>query len=176
MTLASVVLDLGGEVGEQLRSLRQVVAADRMSMQAGWNAGAPGQRTLVGRRERCEAPLEDGRHVVCGSEVAFAGGCQQLAEWMFTGFSCLGDQVGSQRGPGGFGGESREVLVGLVELCGALGSDELLSRDLEAVDVALNSLEKPDRWIVELVQQSAGRERRFIAGQDLLQHLARRTR
>jgi hypothetical protein len=167
---------MGGEVGDQLRSLRQVVAADRMGMQGWWNAREPGQRTLVGRSERCEAPIEDGRNVVCGSEVAFAGGCQQLAERMFTGFGCLGDQVGSQGGPGGFGGESGEVLVGLVELSHGLGSDELLGCDVEAVGVALDRLEKTNRWIIDLAQHGTGGDGRFIAGKDLLQRLGRRSR
>jgi hypothetical protein len=44
-----------------------------------WNSGEPGQRTWVARHERCEAPVENGRHVACGSEVASGGGCQQVA-------------------------------------------------------------------------------------------------
>jgi hypothetical protein len=77
--------------------------------------------------------------------------------------------VGSEGWPGRFGGESGDVLVGLVELCDALGSDKLFGRDVEAVGVALNRLEKPGRWIIELPQQSVGGDWRFIAGEDLLQ-------
>ena len=29
---------------------------------------------------------EDGGHVACGFEVASAGGCQHVAEWVLTGF------------------------------------------------------------------------------------------
>jgi hypothetical protein len=58
--LAGVVLDLVGEVGDELGSLCQVGAPDRMGMQRCWNAWEPGQRTWVGRRERCEPPVEDG--------------------------------------------------------------------------------------------------------------------
>ena len=46
--LAGVVLDLVGEVGDQLGSICQVVAPDRMDMEPHWNAREPGQRTGVG--------------------------------------------------------------------------------------------------------------------------------
>jgi hypothetical protein len=55
-------------------------------MQCCWHARKPGQRTRVGRRERCEPPVEDGRRIVCGSKVASGGGRQQVAEWVLTGF------------------------------------------------------------------------------------------
>ena len=86
------------------------------------------------------------------------------------------EQVGSEGRPGGFGGESGDVLVGLVELCDDLGSDELFGCDVEAVGVALNRLEKPGRWVAQLAQQGAGGDGRFIAGEDLLQRLGRRAR
>ena len=94
----------------------------------------------------------------------------------FTGFGREGEQVGPQGRPGGFSGESGEVLVGLVELCDGLGSDELFGCDVEAVGVALDRLEKPGRWVVELAQHGAGGDRRFVAGEDLLQRLGRRAR
>ena len=137
-------------------------------MQRWWNAREPGQRTWVDRRERWEAPVEDGGHVAGGSEVASGGGCQQVAEWVLSSFGREGEQVGSQGWPGGFSGESGDVLVGLVELCDGLGSDELFGCDVEAVGVALDRLEEPGRWVVELAQQGAGGDRRFIAGEDLL--------
>jgi hypothetical protein len=65
-------------------------------------------------------------------------------------------------------------VVGLVELCDAVGSEELFGCDVKAVGVALDRLEKPRRWVVELAQHSAGGDRRFIAGEDLLQRLQRR--
>jgi hypothetical protein len=86
VTLAGAILDLVGEVGDELGSLCQVVAPSGMDMQRWWNAGEPGQRTWVDRRERWEAPVEDGGHVACGFEVTSAGGCQHVAEWVFTGF------------------------------------------------------------------------------------------
>ena len=70
VTLAGVILDLVGEVGDQLGSLCQVGPPDGMGMERWWNAGEPGQRTWVGRRELWEAPVEDGGHVACGSKVA----------------------------------------------------------------------------------------------------------
>jgi hypothetical protein len=147
-----------------------------MGMQRWWNAREPGQRNWVGRRELWEPPVEDGGHVACGPEVSSAGGCQHLPEWVLSGFGREAEQLGSQRWPGGFGGESGEVLVGLVELGDGFGSDKLFGCDVEAVGVALDRLEKPGRWVAELAQQGAGRGGRFIAGNDLLQRLGRRAR
>ena len=143
-------MDLVGEVGDQLGSLYQVVAPDGVGMQRFWNVREPRQRTWVGRRQRCEAPVEDCRHVGCGSEVAPAGGCQQVAEWVLTSFGGEGEQVGSEGWPVGFSGESGEVLVGSVELCDGLGSEELFGCDVEAVGVALDRLEEPGGRVVEL--------------------------
>jgi hypothetical protein len=150
VTLAGVVLNLVGEVGDQLRSLCQIGAPDGMAMKRWWNAREPGQRTWVGRRELWEAPVEDGGHVARGVEVASAGGCQQVGERVLRGFGRQREQVGSEGWPGGFAGESGEVLVGLVKLRDGLGSDELFGCDVEAVAVALDRLEQPGRWVVEL--------------------------
>jgi hypothetical protein len=171
-----VILDLVGEVGDKLGSLCQVGPPDRMAVERFWNVREPGQRTWAGRRERCEPPVEDGGHIACGFEVASGGGCQHVAEWVFTCFGGEGEQVGSKGRPGGFSGESGDVLVGLVELCDGLGSEELFGRDVEAIGVALDRLEEPGRWVVELAQQRAGGDRRFVAGEDLLERLGRRAR
>src|SRR4029453_18390737 len=128
--------------------LCQVGPPYRMGMQRFWNAREPRQRTWVGIGEQCEPPVEDGGHVVCGLQVASAGGCQQVQEWVFTGCGGEGEQVSSEGWPGGLGGESRYVLVGLVELGHGLGSQELFGCDVEAVGVALDRLGKPDRWVV----------------------------
>jgi hypothetical protein len=80
LKLAGVILDLVGEVGDKLGSLCQVVAPDGMGMERCWNARQPGQRAWVGRGERCETPVEDGRRVAGGAEIASAGGCPQVAE------------------------------------------------------------------------------------------------
>jgi hypothetical protein len=174
--LAGGVLDLVGEVGDELGSLYQVVAPDRMSMQRWWKTWEPGQQTWTSRRQRCEAPVEDCGHVAGGSELASAGGGQHLAEWMLSGFGGEGEQMGSQGRPGGFVGQFRNVVVGLVELCDGLGAEELFGCDMEAIGVALDRLEKPGCWVVGLAQQATGGDGRFIAGDDLLQRLGRRAR
>jgi hypothetical protein len=58
VTLAGVVLDLVGEVDDQLGSLCQVVTSDGLVMQRWWNAWEEGQRTWVGRRQRWEAQVQ----------------------------------------------------------------------------------------------------------------------
>jgi hypothetical protein len=69
---------------------------------------------------------------------------------VLSSFGREGEQVGSEGWPGGFSGQSRDVLVGSVELRHSLGSNELFGCDVEAVGVALDRLEEPGRWIVEL--------------------------
>ena len=173
VTLAGVILDLVGEVCDELGSFCQVVAPDGMGLERWWYGREPGQRTWVDRRELWEAPVKDGGHVACGLEVASAGNCQHVAEWVLSGFGREREQVGSQGWPRRFGGEPGDVVVGLVEFCDGLGSEELLGCDVEAVGVALDRLEQPGRWVVELAQQGTGGDGRFIAGEDLLQRLGR---
>jgi hypothetical protein len=55
---------------------------------------------------------------------------------VLPGFGRQREQVGSQGWPGGFGGESGDVVVGLVELCDGLGPDDLFGCDVEAVCTA----------------------------------------
>ena len=166
--LISVYSDASGEVRDQPGTQGKILAPDGMIMKRFRYAGKPRQRTGITSCELWEAPVEDGGHVGCGLEVASAGRRQQLAEWMFSGFGCQRDQVGSQGWPGGFSGEPGEVLVGLVELCDGLGSEELFGCDVEAVGVALDRLEEPGRWIVELAQHPAGGDGLLIATDDLL--------
>ena len=116
-----------------------------MATERFWNAREPGQRTWVGRRQLWEAPVEDGGHVACGSEVATGGRCQHVAEWVPTSFGREVEQVCPQGRPGGFNGESGDVLIGLVELRDGLSSEELLGCDVEAVGVALDRLDEPGR-------------------------------
>ena len=125
-------------------------------MKGWWNARQPGQRTWVGRRERCEAPVQHGRHIISGSKVASAGGYQQVAERMFTGFGREGEQVGSEAGPGGISGESGNVLVGLVELCDRLGSEELFGCHMKAVGVTPDGRTQPGSRVAPFFQQSGG--------------------
>ena len=53
-------------------------------------------------------------------------------------------------------------------------SEELFGGDVEAVGVALDGVEQPGGGVVELAQHGAGGDRRFVAGEDLLQGLGRR--
>jgi hypothetical protein len=145
-----------------------------MVMKRWWNARE--QRTWVDKRERWEAPVEDGGHVAGTAEVSSAGGCLQVAERVFTGLRRQVEEVGSQGRPGGFRGESGEVVVDLVELCDGLRAEELFGCDVEGVGVALDRLGEPGRWVVEFAQHGAGGYRRFIADNDLLQRLGRRAR
>ena len=48
VTFAGVIVNLAGEVGDELGALCRVVAPDGMGMQRFWYAGEPGQRTWVG--------------------------------------------------------------------------------------------------------------------------------
>jgi hypothetical protein len=93
---------------------------------------------------------------------------------VLSGFGRQREQVGPQGRPSRFGGEPGNVVVGLVELCDGLGSGEVFGCDVEAVGVALHRLEDPGRRVVELAQQGAGGDGRFVAGEDLLQRLGRR--
>src|SRR5829696_12828 len=110
--LAGVVLDLVREVGDQLGSLCQIVAPDRIGTERFWNAREPRQRTWVDGRRLWEAPVEDGGHVAGTAEVASGGGCLQVAERVLRGFGREVEQVGTQGRPGGFIGQSGDVLVG----------------------------------------------------------------
>src|SRR5215218_4790383 len=86
VTLAGVLLNLGGEVCDKLGSLCQVGPPNGLGKEPWWNARQPGQRTWVSRRERCETPVEDGRHIAYGPRVGSADGCQQVAEWVLSSF------------------------------------------------------------------------------------------
>ena len=124
-------------------------------------------------RER-ETPVEDSGHVAGSTEVSSGGGRHQVAEWMLSGLGREGEQMGTQGWPSRLVGEPGDVLAGLVELRHGLGFEELFGCDVEAVGVALDRLEEPRRWVVELAQHGAGGDGRFVAGEDLLQRLGRR--
>jgi hypothetical protein len=81
-----LILNLAGEVGDQLGSLCQVDPPDGMVLQRWWNAREPGQRTWVGRRERWEAPVQYGGHIARSSEVTSARRRLQVAEWVLSSF------------------------------------------------------------------------------------------
>ena len=71
--------------------------------------------------------------------------------------------MGSQGWPGRLVGESWNVVVGVVELCDGLWSEELFGRDVEAVGVALNRTMKPRGRVTELAQQCVGRAVKIVA-------------
>src|SRR5215212_11160583 len=142
VTLAGPVVELGGEVGDHLGSLCQVGLPDGMVMKRWWNAREPGQRTWIGRRQRSEPPVEDAGHVAGTAKVSSGGGCQHMADWVFTGFDGEGQQVGSQGRPCRFSGESGDVLLGVVELCDGLRAEELFGCDVEPVGMALDRVEE----------------------------------
>jgi hypothetical protein len=139
--LAGVVVDLVGELGDQLGSLGQIGPPNGIGMKRWWNAREAGQRAWGDRRQLWETPVKDGGHVACRVEVATAGGCQQMAQRVLTGLRRQVEEVCPQGWPGGFVGESGDVLVDLVELCDGLWPEELFCCDVEAVGVALNRLE-----------------------------------
>jgi hypothetical protein len=91
VTLAGVVLDLGGEVGDQLGSLCQVGPPDGMSMQRLWNPGKPGKRSWVCGCWFWEAPVQHGGHVCCGVEFSSGGRCVQVQEWVLAGVGREGE-------------------------------------------------------------------------------------
>ncbi len=73
ISLAGVVLDLVGEVGDQLESLRQVAAPDRIGMQRWWNARQPRQRTPAGDLVHLLDPgVDDGSLIIGAGQVRVA--------------------------------------------------------------------------------------------------------
>ena len=141
------------------------------------DAGKPGQRSWVGGCGLWEAPVQHGGHVSCGVEFSTGGRCVQVEEWVLTGLGREGEQVCPEGRPRRLAGEVGHDLVGSVSsICNGLGSDELFGCDVEAVGVALDGLQQPGSRVVELAQQGAGGDRRFVAGEDLLQRLGRGAR
>jgi hypothetical protein len=78
--LAGVILDLVGEVDDQVGPLYQIGPPNRIGMERCWNAGEPRQRTRVDALGRGEPPVEDGGHVTGSVEVSSGGGCLQVQE------------------------------------------------------------------------------------------------
>jgi hypothetical protein len=75
----------------------------------------------------------------------------QVEEWVLTGLGREGEQVCPEGQPRRLVGEVGHHLVGSsVEHLHGLGSDDLLGCDVEAVGVALDCLQEPGRWVVEL--------------------------
>ena len=51
VSLAEVISNLVGEIGDKLGSLCQVASPDGIGLEGWWNAWEPRQRTWVGRRQ-----------------------------------------------------------------------------------------------------------------------------
>jgi hypothetical protein len=99
-----------------------------------------------------------------------------VAEWVLTGFGRECEQMGSQAWPCGFGGESGDVPIGLVELGQGLWSDELFGREVEGVGVTLDGVVQAGGGVVEFAQLGGGGGGGVVAGEDLLQGLGRGAR
>ena len=80
----------------------------------------------------------------------------EVEEWAFTGFGRQREQVCSEGWPRRLAGEFRDDVVGLaIEYLNNLGANQLLGRDMEPVDVALNSVEQPGSRVAEFSEQCA---------------------
>jgi hypothetical protein len=155
--LGGVASNLSGEANHQLGPRGQIHAPNGMIMKRFRYAGKPGERSRVGRCCLWEAPVEHGGHVAGGVEFAILGGYLQMEEWMLLGLSRQSEQMCPQRRPGRFAGEFGDDLVGFgIEHLNELGANQLLSRDLEPVGVALDSVEQPGSRVAEVSQQRAG--------------------
>jgi hypothetical protein len=63
----------------------------------------------------------------------------------------------SERRPGRLAGEFGDDLIGMaIERLNDLGADQLLSRDMEPVGVALDGVKQPGSWVAQLPQQRGG--------------------
>ena len=170
---AGLFSDVVGEVGDELGALGEVVAPDRIDLQSGWDARHPWQRPVIGCRGLRKSPVEDGGHVASGGEVAAKSSIVKMAERVVAGLGGEVEEVGSEGRPGRFAGEAGDVLVDRVEVGNNLGPEELFGGGVEAVGVALDSVEQPGGRVVEFTQGRGGGGRRVVAGQDLLQGLGR---
>jgi hypothetical protein len=122
-----------------------------------WNTGKPRKRSRVNGCGLRETPVQHGGHVLRRVEFSSGGGCLQVEEWVFTGFSRPSDQVCSQRRPRRLAGEFRDDLVGLaIEHLNELGANQLLGRDMEPVGVALDGLEQQGSRVAQSSQQRSG--------------------
>ena len=145
--------DVVGQVGNELGTLGEIVAPDRIDLQSDWDAGQPRQRPVIGCRSLRKSPVKDGGHVASGGEVTAKGSIVEVAERVVARFGGEVEEMGSQGGPGRFAGEPGNVLVDLVEVGNNLGSEEVFGGGVKAVGVPLDSVEQPGSRITELTQQ-----------------------
>jgi hypothetical protein len=85
--------NLIGEVGDQRGALGEVLTPNGMIMKRFRNTGKPRKRSWAGSRGLLEAPVEHGGHVAGSLKVASGGGCLQVEEWVFSGFSRQREEV-----------------------------------------------------------------------------------
>jgi hypothetical protein len=171
---AGLFSDAVGEVGDELGTLGEVVAPDRIDLESGWDARQPWQRPVIGCRGLRKSPVEDGGHVASGGEVAALSSIVEMAERVVACFGGEVEEVGSEGGPGRFAGEAGDVAINRVEVGNNLRSEEVFGGGVAAVGVALDSVEQPGGRVAEFTQGRRGGGRRVVAGQDLLQGLGRR--
>ena len=169
--------NLTGEVVDQRGALGKILTPNGMIMKRLRNTGKPLKRSLADSCGLWEAPVEHGGHVAGRVKFSACGGCLQVKEWMLTGVSRQSEETCSKCRPRRLAGEVVDDLVGLAVECSSdLGTDELLGRDVEAVDVALDGGEQSGSWVVELSQQCGGGGGGLVAVEDLLQRLGGRAR
>lgn len=165
--------DVVGEVGDELGALGEVVAPDRIDLKSGGDARQPWQRPVIECRSLRKSPVKDGGHVASAGEVAAKSSIVEMTERVLARFGGEVEEVGSQGGPRRFAGEAGDVAVDPVELGNNLRSEELFGGGVEAVGVALDSVEQPGSRVMEFAQGGRGGGRRIVACQDLLQGLGR---
>jgi hypothetical protein len=148
---------VSGEVGDQLGALGKIHAPNGMMMKRFRYSGKPRQRSWVTGCGLGEAPVQHCGHVCCGVEFSSNGGCVQVEEWVLTGLSREGEEVCSEGRPGWLAGEFGDDLVGPgVKHLNDLGANQLLSRHMEPVGVALDGVEQSGSWVAEFSQQRGG--------------------
>jgi hypothetical protein len=175
-TLAGVVLNLVGEVGEQLRSPCQV------GPQAGWSCsvdGMPGsQRSGPGsigvsavRRQYMTAAISPAllRSRPKAAVSRWRSGCSPVSAARLRRCARRVGQAGSLVSAGRYWSAWSSSAT-------ASGPTSCSAATWRLFGVALDRVEEPARWVVELAQHGVGGDRRVVAGEDLLQRLARRAR
>jgi hypothetical protein len=153
---AGLLSDAVGEVGDELGALGEVVAPERIDLESGRDARQPWQRPVIGCRGLRKSPVEDSGDVASGGEVAAARSIVEMAERVVAGFDCEVEEMGSESRPGRFAGEAGDVLADRIEVGNNLGSEEVFGGGVEAVGVALDSVEQPGGRVIEFTQGRRG--------------------
>jgi hypothetical protein len=146
---AGLFPDVAGEVDDELGALGEVVAPDRIDLKSGGDARQPWQRPMIECRSLRKAPVKDGGHVASAGEIASLSSIVEMTERVLARFCGEVEDMGSQGGPRRFAGEAGDVAVDPVELGNNLRSEEVFGGGVEAVGVALDSVEQPGGRVVE---------------------------